>query len=252
MAHDWLLGFAAWGAFLAYEPPIRVAVATGSDLIETFENDAALQTAEQFFDSILYDGMLARKLKKYDEIQWPPSVPTLTADRESMLTDDAKAAFDLVCISTAACFLHEFRHVQFADEKDAPPELRDEERECDAFSRNFILGQLTAYSQATGQDEEKVRSKRIMGLATAAFIIGEATPKGETPSDESANAVNRHPPSADRFRELAINAVGSTTPYCWEYVASLLLASLRRENRMPKQIVASSVRDLCEQLVAQL
>lgn len=245
VAHDWLLAFSGWKVFDAYSPLIITAKMTTGELTqELFAADNALNEAEQVFDEVNYCARLAREVESFDDVPWPESIPQITDDRESMATVAEKVAFDLACISVAATFLHELRHVQFWNDQNAPPDPQEEERACDCFSRSFLLDRVADYSISTGTNAELVASKRIMGLATAAYTIGEATPKGL-----AASISDTHPPPPERFRALVLDATAPGDADCWTYTASLLLASIRRSHRFPSNLRFSSSRDLSEKLV---
>lgn len=246
VAHDWIIAFAGWQVFRAYGAPILVAAMTGELTAGLFQSDEGLSAAEAGFDEMTYSARAAREVDRFEDIPWPPSVPMLTDNRES-LPSEAQVSFDLAALSLAASFLHELRHVQFWTDKNAPGDVQQEERACDAFSRTFLLDRVADYATETEQDAVAVANKRIMGLATAAYIIDEATPRSG-----SAGLAESHPPSADRFRELVLKGEAPQTADCWTYTASLLLASLRRANRMPRRLQFSSPRHLCDQLVALL
>lgn len=245
VAHDWLLAFSGWKVFVAYLPPILTAqITTGELTQDLFAADKGLSEAEQIFDEVSYCAKLARDAESFDDVSWPASIPPVTDDRESISTVDGKVAFDLACISVAATFLHELRHIQFWNHKNAPSNSQDEERACDAFSRTFLLDRIADYSRSTRADPARVASKRIMGLATAAYTIDEATP-----NNLAASISDTHPPTADRFRALVLDANASDDAHCWIYTASLLLAALRRSHRFPSNLKFGSMRDLSEKLV---
>jgi len=248
VVHDWLLAFSGWKVFVAYSPLIFTAkITTGELTQDLFAADEALHEAEQAFDEVNYCARLAREVESFDDVPWPVSIPQVTDDRESMATVDGKASFDLACISVAATFLHELRHVQFWNDQNAPSDPQDEERACDSFSRSFLLDRVADYSLSTGESADGVTSKRIMGLATAAYTIDEATPK-----DLAASISDTHPPTPERFKSLVLDATAPDDAHCWTYTASLLLASIRRSRRLPINLQFSSSRDLSEKLVGLL
>jgi hypothetical protein len=94
------------------------------------------------------------------------------------LAVEDRAAFDLICISTAASLLHELRHVRYAQEGDRPEDRCEEERLCDGAARQFLLERASDYAGMAGVPLAKVLSKRTMGLALTAHIIHEGTPPG--------------------------------------------------------------------------
>jgi hypothetical protein len=229
-------------------PPILFAHATTGELTQDLlAADDGLLEAEQVFDEVTYCARLVRDADSFESVPWPESIPPLTDDRESIPTTEGKAAFDLACISLAATFLHEFQHVRLWKDESAPPDPQQEERACDAFSRAFLLDRVTDYCKSINADALRVVSKRIMGLATAAYVIDEATPRGL-----AAGILDTHPPTSERFRSLVLEADAPDDADCWVYAASLVLAGLRRSNRVPRCLSFSSMRDLSQKLVGLL
>jgi hypothetical protein len=80
-----------------------------------------------------------------------------TADRESLANTEHKAVFDLVAFALAFSFLHEFRHVMYCADKNAPSTLPEEEIACDAWAREFMMSGLDAYSKAHGYNYSDVQ-----------------------------------------------------------------------------------------------
>jgi hypothetical protein len=179
-----------------------------------------------------------------DDFAWPAEVPEPTDDRSSLRTDDERLCFDIAILAAAATFLHELAHVRFWVDGNAPEDGQEEERQCDAFSRDFLLSHAPTYASDTGQSEQLVIRKRVMGLATAAFVIDE--------SSRGAAASDTHPTSGDRFRYLALNFPLSENDDAWVYTAALMLAAVRRRGAVPTGISFSSARNLCEQLAVLL
>lgn len=245
VAHDWLVTFAAWSVFCAYCPLIIVGGKFGGaithDLIST---DAELDAAEGEFENICYAANAIRLCSDLNEFPWPQEIPCPTSDRDGLCSDEERLCFDIALLAIAATFLHELAHVRFWADGNVPEDSREEERACDAFSHEFLLSNVSDYALQSSQDVGKVLSKRVMGLATAAFIIDE--------SSRTGGAADNHPTSGDRFRYLVLPAPVPENDTCWVYTASLMLASVRRRGRLPTKITFSSAHHLCRQLAESL
>ncbi len=246
VAHDWLVTFAAWTCFRAYSPLILVGLSMGGQITrELLDADSELETVEAEFDSLCYIANGIRLASNLSLVPWPVEVPEPTDDRASLLSDEKRLCFDIAILTAAATFLHELAHVRFWAHGNAPTEAREEEKACDAFSREFLLSQVSAYANESGYEEILVRRKRVMGLATAAFIIDE--------SSRNAGPNDTHPSTGDRFRHLALHYLQlPDNDDAWMYTASLMLASARRRGITPTDISFKSVRDLCDQLADSL
>jgi hypothetical protein len=245
IAHDWLVTFAAWAVFRAYYPVIFVGRATGGEIsCERLKDDPELEAVESEFDSICYTARGLRLVADFSDFTWPAEIPEPTGDRTKLATDEERACFDIATFAAAATFLHELAHVQFWTDGNAPLDAQEEERQCDAFSHDFLLSGAASYATGAGQSEQLVISKRVMGLATAAFIIDE--------SSRGAAAADTHPTSGDRFRYLVLNAPLPQNDNAWFYTASLMLAAVRRRAALPPVISFNSAYELCERLAVLL
>lgn len=245
IAHDWLVTFAAWSVFRAYCPLIIVGRSSGGAIThELISADAELDAVEGEFDNICYAANGIRQCSDLNEFPWPQEIPFPTPDREGLCSDEERLCFDVALLAIAATFLHELAHVRFWADGNAPEDTREEERACDAFSREFLLSKVSDYALQTSQDGRVVLSKRVMGLATAAFTIDESARIG--------GVADNHPTSGDRFRYLALLAPAPENDDCWVYTASLMLASVRRRERLPTEISFNSPLHLCRQLAENL
>jgi hypothetical protein len=99
-----------------------------------------------------------REAASVDEAMWVHDLPQPIADAAALAVED-RAAFDLICISTATSLLHELRHVRYVQEGDRPEDRCEEERLCDGTARQFLLERASDYAGMAGVPLAKVLSK---------------------------------------------------------------------------------------------
>jgi hypothetical protein len=246
LAHDWLVAFASWKAFRAYGPVVIAALISNQPLNPAFlDADAGLLPEEQILDELLYT---ARELARVDDVEkvpWPASVPWPQADGSNLNSED-HATFNLLCIATAAVFVHEIRHVGFRQDNDAPAYAPDEETACDEAARQFLIERAGDYAKETSQDLERVICKRAMGLSIAAYIIHVQTPPAAQGGTET------HPSSKKRFEELAGKVPACEESDFWVFFASLLISILRREGKFKATIPFRSPKELALRLLEMI
>ncbi|WP_425258149.1 hypothetical protein ACPOLB_21820 [Rubrivivax sp. RP6-9] len=247
-AHDWVVTFAGFKALAAYGPHVLFGEALSGEIsTQTLGGDEGLRTAEEELDALLYFAKQIQLVSDLDALDWPTEVPRPGTSREALASVEDQACFDIACLAAAATFLHEVRHVQFAAEGDAPTVPADEEHACDDFSRTMLLEKVDAYSSSTGEAADRVASKRVIGLASAALTIAQAE------SQNMANAVkDTHPPTRERFVRLVLEADVAESATCWSYTACLLIALLRAHSKLPQKVQFVSPKHLCQKLVALL
>lgn len=246
LRHDWVLGFAGWKAFRCYSPAIVAAALTGAPLDPVaLDMDNGLPAEEAVFEELVYTAQLLARAATADEVPWPAAIPEPVADGSSLSLED-RAAFELLCIATAASFMHEMSHIRFAQEQKRFDSSPEEERKCDEVARKFILEGASEYGRSAGWAVERVLTKRTMGLALAAYIIHETTPSASRGGSDS------HPSSADRFEEFVGEATAADDSDCWVFAASLLLAAIRRARRFTHQVDFESPKNLCAKLIRLL
>ncbi|MFV5215135.1 hypothetical protein ACLIIZ_15565 [Azonexus caeni] len=247
-AHDWVVTFAGFKALVAYGPHVLFGEACSGEIsAQALGDDEGLGAAETELDALLYFAKQIQLVSDLASLDWPPEVPRPGTSREALATIEDKVCFDIACLAAAATFLHEFRHVQFAAEGNAPTVPADEEQACDDFSRTMLLEMVDAYASSAGEVTDRVASKRVIGLASAALSIAQAE------SQCIASAVqDTHPPTRERFVRLVLKADVADNATCWSYTACLLIALLRHGARLPQQVQFASPKHLCQQLVALL
>lgn len=246
--HDWVVTFAGFKALVAYAPHVWLGEAfSGKISSHALNNDKDLSEAEAEIDALLYFAKQIQLVSDLDALNWPHNLPRPDTCREALNNVEDQACFDIACLAAAATFLHEFRHVQFAAERNAPPVPAEEEQACDDFCRTMLLEKVDAYSSSAGEAPDRVASKRVIGLASAALTIAHAE------SQCMASVVqNTHPPIRERFVRLVLEADVESNARCWSYTACLLIALLRCSAKLPQQVQFTSSKHLCQQLVAFL
>jgi hypothetical protein len=247
-AHDWVVAFAGFKAQIAYAPHVLLAKLNGGEIsARALCDDDGLSDAEAALDELLYFAKSILVVDDLDELIWPLGLPSPGMRGDQLHNNEEQACFDIACLATAASFLHELRHVQFAADGDAPIAIADEERACDDYSRTMLLEKIEVYCSGTGEATNRVASKRVIGLATAALTIAQAE------AHSMASAIqSTHPPISERFLHLVLQAEVEDNEDCWSYVACLLIALLRRSARLPEQVQFSTLKQLCQQLAVML
>ena len=244
-ALDWVIATLGMQALAAYSHHVLFAQAGNVPLsLHALTDDAELAQAESQMDEAVYFARLIWQAKQLDDLEWPATISLPGTCPDPSLDPTGKATFDLACLAAATTFFHELRHVQFAAQRDAPPLTVEEERACDMHARSMLLDRVADYCTTTGEPHPQVLNKRIMGLATAAFCIGHVEPAGL-----QAAIVDTHPPVAERFKALVLDADAADDADGWLYTACLLMHLLRRAHRLPPTVTFVSAKELCRQLV---
>lgn len=214
----WLAGFAAQKAFHLYSPALWVFQHKGWSLSkESLKHDDEYlelysECNKQFSDILVLNEMVNIK-----EFQWPTDVPIPDEGRPSDLK--GKMGYDLLCMAGAYCFLHEVRHVLLQNEN-ANLNAHDEEMECDRYAREFLLSNIEGYSEQSGDDIDKVKTKRAMSIAIWSLLQLVITPKCRWFDSPS------HPSVIERIKALAVYLELPENDLFWIYLSSLLLAQI--------------------------
>ena len=241
--HEWVVVFAGYAALAVYGPYIWLEGRSGEITFNDVIDEPSFPAAEEQLENYLYFAKIIRETDDLASLEWTVDIPEPTSDIKLMKIEHI-ACSEIIQLSTAVTFLHELRHVQFTGENNRPTLGYDEERVCDKFSREMLFDQIGAYSDATGEDMTDVKSKRLIGLASAAFSIAMCEP-----STIAAAIQDTHPPIKDRFDHMVIQAEVPETANGWLYVACLLISLLRQSQRLPRSVCFTSRKDLCQQLV---
>lgn len=237
----WLLSFAGWKAWRLHGPHLFWAWLTDQRIDPALRAaDPTYGEAEADYESVRYVTRDIRNLDSAEDIAWPDSVPRPQPDKAGFEIED-QAAFDLMTIALAYMLLHEARHVRFYAEKDRPNPA-EEETACDAFARDFILGEAYQYAVETNQSVEDVVAKRSAGVALGAFALYDLTPAA------GLGGTSDYPPIADRLATI-YDAV-DLAPDCWfwDFAASLLITLVVRQDQS-FAIPDLAGRPLCEAII---
>jgi hypothetical protein len=241
----WLLGFAGWLAFRLHGPHLLIRVLTGTAInsgMRTVDPDYA--DAEGTYEGVLYFVRDFAEAERLDECGgWPNGVPRPQADKRGFDTEQ-QGAFDLIMIATAYLLLHEFCHVKFCVDRNRPARPQ-EELDCDAFARLFLLEGADDHAERSGQRRHDVLAKRAAGIALGTYVLYEFTP------EVGCGGADEYPPAADRldplFREVELPA----DHWFWDFATSLLVAIIVR--REPEAIIPKLAgRALCLAIVEML
>jgi Peptidase U49 len=153
--------------------------------------------------------------------------------------------FDLLCMGAAYCFLHEIKHVMFKSSISAI-EPHDEEMQCDAFAREFLLGNIAAYSQESGYDIEAIKTKRAMSIGLTSLLLMVLTPNNQW------FGTNSHPPIVDRITALIKYLELSEGNYFWSYLSCIILLVMERSTVAFTYPAISSQKEFCMFLMEKL
>lgn len=241
----WLFGFSAWYAIEVYSPALVLATRTGMPLDQVLNADDERGPFELDFKQRIASAQSLIKADQTADIPWPADIPKPTSDRESLGDVQHIATFDLVAFALAFSVLHEFRHVMYCADNNAPPTLPEEEIACDTYARDFMTSGLATYAKKQGHNFAEVQQKRAMGITLAAVIIHTMTPS-------HAHWGNRqYPPIVERLTAMMSGYnLPAGSPF-WPFTACLLIALMRQENR-PLDIVAHSSPEMAEILLNRL
>ncbi len=172
----WLFGYAGRHALHCYASLIVLLKSWGATLDINEINKIPDQAAEDEAFKTILDAVKCLSTAFHEEdFIWPVNIPEPEKGRPS----DAEhaAVYDLTCMATAYVFLHELKHVIFATEGNAPEDLKDEEYQCDQFAKDMMISRIDQYAANSGHLAEKVKMKRMMGVALASAFILFATGK---------------------------------------------------------------------------
>lgn len=237
MCQIWLFGFAAQYSLNLYLPYLLLSQFTGmlfspSD-ISTQEE--ALEINEKIFK--LFASIKELKdVEKIEDIEWPDDVPRPEGGKPKDV--NGSMVFDLLCIASAYCFLHELKHVQFSNmgQKNDPIQ---EEHECDKYARDFLLDKIEDYSRSTGFDLGLLKNKRGMAMALATILLFIITPENLWRGSSS------HPSIVSRIKELVNSLSISDNDYFWSYLSCLLLSKINNNRISINSSIVKTQREYC-------
>ena len=219
----WLIGFSGWQAIECYAPHVCLSPISEKTLIELFRDDEELPDIERLYRERLATVRNYIKQRNSDALPWPNDLPLPVANRDALDNDQHKVAYDLVTLATAFTFFHEFRHVMLDFDELRPDERKEEELQCDVWAREFMTVKLASYAKDNSHNYYEVLRKRSMGLAIAALILHEITPK---------HGLNPHYFSIKtRLTTLLRETNLPDNDHFWIFVASLMVGVFRSDHR---------------------
>lgn len=241
----WLIGFSGWKAIETYTPHVYTATLLGLTIDDVLVRDEQLGAYEMDYRHRIEIACSNIHGDDSGPKNWPPDIPQPTHSRELLDSTQDKVAFDLRCMATASVFLHEFRHVMYAKDGNAPSTLPEEELACDVWARGILTEKLAAYANANEHDFQQVLNKRAMAMALGSLILHVITP------EHARWGTNEYPPIADRMDALVNGTNLPDNAHFWTFAASLLVGIMRQSHRSI-DIIPDSARMLTEELISCL
>ena len=241
----WLFGYAGMQALHCYSSLIVLLKSLDKSLdINEVDKIPGQAAEDEKFKIIVDAAKVLNSVFHEDDFTWPSDIP----EPENGRPEDAEraAVFDLTCMATAYVFLHELKHVIFSSEGDAPQDPKDEEYRCDEFAKQMMVSEIRQYAESSGYPEDKVRTKRMMGVALASAFILFATGKERFASSDS------HPPVHGRWLEAVKDVTLPEDDWFWLYFSSLSLALLKYYSINIPTRVLKSYKSLCLDLIVDL
>jgi len=237
-----VLGHAAWRVFVCHCPHVLLSNWTGTPInAEMLWNDATYPAARDAFEEFLKVAQDATKAASVGGINWPHDLCDIAAD-PSTLNTEQRAIRDLSLIAIAYAFLHEIRHVMFRHPEQPKVDDPAEELACDAFARDFLLEHVSDYVANSREPIDLVLAKRAAAISLGAFAVYELT----APTHRRGSS--KYPAFPDRFETLVALTALPPDSYFWVFAATLLLATLRRQN-YSAPLHARTPRELCTTLI---
>ncbi|MFB6458596.1 phage exclusion protein Lit family protein [Bradyrhizobium tunisiense] len=240
----WLVGFAAWKALEAYSDAIPALLAARKPFdLELLDSIPGQDEYDLEFAETMERVRHLNEALTISEFDWPSNIPA--PDFGAKFTDqNQKFAFDLVCFAGAYVVLHEIKHglIQ-ADPACGELDPVAEEKACDAYAREMLLGKVADYAEAATYPASLVRAKRIIGILFAKLVIVAITPKSIWASSDD------HPSVGDRIRELLMEVEDDAPPSLWAVCAGLLAVFARHYGLITEPIEFGSIRELAFSLV---
>ncbi|MDR7098947.1 hypothetical protein J2X04_001294 [Lysobacter niabensis] len=241
----WLIGFCGWKSIETYTPLILTAMLTQGVIDEVLVTDQDLGPFEQDYKHRI---VIAHSFIDSDNSvfgEWPPDIPRPQSDRASLKDAQDQAAFDLTCMASAYVFLHEFRHVMFAQDGSAPSRRPEEELACDVWARGILTDKLAVYAKGHGHDYQRVLNKRAMGMALGSLILHTITPP------HARWGTGEYPPIAERMDALIKGSNLPDNASFWMLAASILVGVMRQSHR-PIDIAPQGAKALVAELIERM
>jgi Peptidase U49 len=240
----WLLGFAAWKALEVYSDAIPALLAARKPFdLELLDSIPGQDAYDREFAETMKRARRLNEALTISEFDWPSNIPA--PDFGAKFTDqNQKFAFDFVCLAGAYVILHEIKHglIQ-ADPACSRLDPIAEEKACDAYAREMMLGNVAEYEEVAGYPASLVRAKRIIGILFAKLVIVAITPKPIWASSHD------YPSVGDRIRGLIMEIDDDAPPSLWAVCAGLLAVFARHYGLITEPIEFGSIRELAFSLV---
>lgn len=240
MCQIWLLGFMAQKALHIYSPFLYVAQILRLPFSPDILTDKTFQ--KQYMEAEAVCLSIAN-LKESDSMQnfvWPQNIPNPNGGKPSDL--DGSMCFDLLCMASAYCFLHEIKHVAFRASKTILKPHQEEFR-CDKYAREFLLDKVSIYSKNSGDNEKMVITKRAMAIAMASILLLVITPITMWKGSET------HPAISQRIMNLIRTTKIPESSYLWIYLSCLLLFVLTQNKISVPFISIKAQKSYCISLI---
>jgi hypothetical protein len=237
MCQIWLLGFAAQHSFNFYFPYLLLSQITGISFSphDISSEEKALEINRKISDLFVSIHSL-KDVERIEDFCWPIDVPR--PDEGKPKDINGSMVFDLLCMASAYCFLHELKHVQFSNTNERTDPLQ-EEHECDKYAREFLLDKIEDYSKDTGYDLSLLRNKRGMAIALASVLLLTITPKDKWSGSSS------HPSIVSRVQELVNSIRVSDNDLFWPYLSCLLLSEINDKGISVNSAIVKTQREYC-------
>ena len=237
MCQIWLLGFSAQHSFNLYIPYLLLSQVTG---IPFSPKDLSSKKEAQEINSeisALHSSISALKdAERIEDFNWPTNVPKPEEGKPKDV--NGSMVFDLLCVASAYCFLHELKHVQFSNsEKNI--DIIQEEYECDKYARDFLLERVEDYSKSTGYNLSFLRNKRGMAIALASVLLLTITPENRWSGSST------HPSIVSRIQGLVNTIHVSDDDYFWSYLSCLLLSEVNNKGIHINSAIVRTQSEYC-------
>jgi Peptidase U49 len=240
----WLVGFAAWKSLEAYSDAIPALLTARKPFdLDLLDRIPGQDTYDQEFADAMDQVRRLNEALTISEFDWPSNIPAPDAGAK-FADQNQKFAFDFVCFAGAYVVLHEIKHGLIkADPACGELDSIAEEKACDAYAREIMLGKVAEYAEVAGYTASLVRAKRIIGILSAKLVIVAITPKPMWASSDD------HPSVGDRIRELIMEIDDDPPPSLWAVCAGLLAVFARHYGLIAEPIEFGSIRELAFSLV---
>ncbi len=206
----WFAGFIAWEGYQkshAFHVLDSDNFNRFNDMVKTFEN------------------LLTKKCPISKPLPFGVPEPGDFPDAEKFPRE--RSAADLAAIATAWAFLHEVKHLKHqqggtsSKPNDSVEKHHEEELSCDKYATKFILSGVTEYARSTGEDPEKIRQKRELGIYFALFTLVLISAKKWEDSDSH--------PSIQKRINATIVTMGSSGMENSDIISKLIFFAIQRE-----------------------